>query len=372
MLSDRIREKSKTKDHTCQAGRKLFPPACLMKIPASRMFPRTENENKAKRETYQKALAEWTRAKEDYKINYEEATALSRELYSEKSKTQRELNYTKGLFNGKKKKELEEKLNDIEHKLKKLVIPTEPGKKPEEPVIWILNKPEKAAFYSEHSEFLREMIKRIKAGLSPSWGSLYNSLNSIKSETQVVLGQYPIDGQEKCAPVEWTVLVIRDKKALLLSKNGIDAKKYNDNLAEVTWETSSIREFMNTTMVDMLFSEYEKRILVQTKNINPMNPVFNTSGGKDTEDYIFLLNEKEVEQYLRNSSDKTVYPTPYALAKNPKKESSENAMWWIRTPGRFQSRVAYVDSMGRVSARGEFANAVLVLRPACWIDVSEF
>ena len=68
---------------------------------------------------------------------------------------------------------------------------------------------------------------------------------------------YAQDGKED---IEWTVLDIQGDSYLLISKYGLDAKPFNfqqeedsENPNYVTWETCSLREWLNNDFLNMAF-----------------------------------------------------------------------------------------------------------------------
>ena len=59
----------------------------------------------------------------------------------------------------------------------------------------------------------------------------------------VTFGRYEQDGDKENGPeeIEWVLLDVQDGKALLLSKYGLEAKPYNTEYTDVTWETCTLR-----------------------------------------------------------------------------------------------------------------------------------
>ena len=48
-------------------------------------------------------------------------------------------------------------------------------------------------------------------------------------------------------PIQWIVLeVVKDEKVLLLSQNAIACKPFNYGFGDCTWETSSLRKWLNS------------------------------------------------------------------------------------------------------------------------------
>lgn len=76
----------------------------------------------------------------------------------------------------------------------------------------------------------------------------------------VSFGKYEQDnntsnGKEK---IEWLVLEVKDGKALVISKYALDCKPYNTSSTNVTWETCSLRNWLNNDFINSAFSATEK------------------------------------------------------------------------------------------------------------------
>ncbi len=110
-------------------------------------------------------------------------------------------------------------------------------------------------------------------------------------------------------PLKWRVLSIdADGNALLLSDRNIDVKEYNTTYTEVTWETCTLRSYLNSYgsgsnicgenhsadgFLTNAFNSSERSAIKTTVVKNPDNPVFGTEGGNNTEDKLFLLSLDE-------------------------------------------------------------------------------
>ena len=94
-------------------------------------------------------------------------------------------------------------------------------------------------------------------------------------------------------PYEWRVLDVQDGKALIITENVIEERKYNEESKDVTWETCTLRKYLNGGFLRKLTGEQQRRI-AETRVINENNPQYGTKGGNDTSDRIFLLSLEEV------------------------------------------------------------------------------
>ena len=157
----------------------------------------------------------------------------------------------------------------------------------------------------------------------------------------VSFGVYEQDNNLSNGPegVEWVVLAVEDGRALLLSKYGLDAKPYHEKDEACTWETSTIREWLNGEFFNMAFRTEEQQFIQTVTVSTPDDEYSGTSGGNDTQDKIFLLSREEVERYrpIGEKSPATM-ATAYARKNGVWKIGSAemdrdyygNCAWWLR------------------------------------------
>lgn len=173
--------------------------------------------------------------------------------------------------------------------------------------------------------------------------------------------------------VEWLVLDRHDGKALLISKYCLDAKPYNESYTPVTWETCTLRQWLNSNFIDETFSAAEKAIICDTYLQNKGNSEYGTEGGNDTTDKVFLLSIDEAEKYFANDEARMAKATDYAEEKGAYILSSNiNSWWWLRSPGRYENRAVHVRGAGSINCSGySVANDSDGVRPAMWINIRE-
>ncbi len=176
-------------------------------------------------------------------------------------------------------------------------------------------------------------------------------------------------------PIKWLVLTKEGNKVLLISKQALDCKPYNTSESDVTWETCSLRKWLNGTFLDAAFSPEERIRIVSTTVSADKNPQYTTNPGNATTDKVFLLSIDEAEQYFDNDEARKCVPTAYAMAIDTDasgpctKGGATTREWWLRSPGLEQGGAACVTSVGAVAYGGipvEFYDCVYV-RPALWI-----
>lgn len=175
--------------------------------------------------------------------------------------------------------------------------------------------------------------------------------------------------------VEWLVLDKKDGKALLISKYCLDAKEYdkNENNESVTWENSTLRQWLNSCFINEAFTDEEKALICGTHLQNPDNPEYGTDGGNDTTDKVFLLSIDEATRYFASDKARMAEATDYAKEQGIYVSGKNgNSWWWLRSLGRNKSDTAYVDIGGSVRNYGSYANdGESGVRPAMWVNIGE-
>lgn len=190
-------------------------------------------------------------------------------------------------------------------------------------------------------------------------------------QRSVYFGSYEQDndfsnGKE---PIEWVVAQIKEGKIFLVSKYCLDSRPYHDACTDVTWETSSIRTWLNTDFMDTAFSAAEQAQICDTELTNGVNFTYKTPGGNDTADKVFLLSLSEVRSAFSTDSERVAYATKYAVAQGAEQITASGSSWyWTRTPGYTQDCAVYVCGEGNTYFSGHIVNQTgSALRPAIWI-----
>ena len=140
-------------------------------------------------------------------------------------------------------------------------------------------------------------------------------------ERYITFGRYPQTAvRTDSTPIEWQVLEVRDGKALVISRYGLDVKPFNTHWTDVTWETCTLRSWLNNEFLRKAFRTTEQSAILTTAVDNSHGfSEWNTDGGKDTQDQIFPLSYAEAHQFFsvtlenRNNKKARVAPTAYAI-----------------------------------------------------------
>ena len=175
--------------------------------------------------------------------------------------------------------------------------------------------------------------------------------------------------------IKWLVLEVKDGKALVISKYALDCKQYNTSRTAVTWETSTLRKWLNNDFINKAFSAVEKAMIPTVTVSADKNPDYSTNPGNATQDQVFLLSITEANQYFSSNSARQCEPTDYAVAKGAY-VNSHRCWWWLRSPGLYQNIAARVDRYGDVVRYGDYVGRYVddddftAVRPALWIDLN--
>lgn len=199
----------------------------------------------------------------------------------------------------------------------------------------------------------------------------------------VTFGTYPqTKAGNDATPIEWLVLARDGDKALLISCYGLDAQPYNTSIIDVTWETCTLRKWLNGTFYNKAFSSAEQAAILTTNVDNSKSQCYsawNTSGGNNTHDKVFLLSYAEANKYfgVTYSGDintkSRVAPTAYAIAQGAFRNSSKhvdstNTGWLLRSPGNGRGKAAVVFPIGSLGSIGVSYDSSAV-RPALWVNL---
>ena len=159
---------------------------------------------------------------------------------------------------------------------------------------------------------------------------------------------------------EWIVVDIQENRMLLLSRYLLVPVAYYPEFTEVTWETSTLRKWLNETYFNYAFSAEEQEMILTTYVPNPANEENGTDGGRETEDRIFIFSSQELLSYFPDAEDRVA-----------KAADGTAFHYWLRTPGSNNKRAIYVDNVGLPGYSGDSVNTCEnFIRPALWIDLS--
>ena len=216
---------------------------------------------------------------------------------------------------------------------------------------------------------------------TPQTISKTTKIDSIVVGDTVYFGFYEQDADSSngTEAIEWEVLAVDGSNVLLISRYGLDGQDYHTSGKDVTWETSTLREWLNQSFYNAAFS-VEEQALIAESTINPdKHPEYDTDPGNATQDKVFILSMSEAKEYMPNNSNRLCWPTEYARQRgafaSKAKDSYETGAcgWWLRTPGMEQNRAVYTMCGGSFFTSGIDGNTnsmAPAVRPVIWISLS--
>ena len=190
-----------------------------------------------------------------------------------------------------------------------------------------------------------------------------------KKSTIPAVGSYITFGYYGGQAIEWRVLAVSGTKVFVISRYGLDAKLYNETDASVTWETCTLRVWLNNSFYNNAFSAAEKGRIQTTTVQNNNNPTYGTAGGNTTYDKVFLLSLSEASTYFKSDSERKCYPME-RIKNNIPHKADGICRWWLRSPGVSSNRAEIIDVVGNLGTYGVTVDfATYAVRPALWYDL---
>ena len=203
--------------------------------------------------------------------------------------------------------------------------------------------------------------------INPSPSLESGSFSNVSVEDKIDFGTYNNE------PITWQVLDKQDDKMLLLSDKVLYRAEYDDgHTRNVTWADCTLRASLNGDFYNNSFSDVEKTKILMTHVVNSDNMAYETPGGEDTDDKIFLLSIDEANRYF--------------VADNIREATTlkgESIWWWLRSPGRLSYYAAGVHYGGEIDEDGNYVeeysdfrdkedNIIYYyggVRPAMWVNL---
>lgn len=192
----------------------------------------------------------------------------------------------------------------------------------------------------------------------------------------VTFGSYEQDNVKGngAEAIEWQVIAENGDEVLLLSKYCLDVKPYQNSSSNVTWESCSIREWLNKDFLNAAFSSEAQNFIKLSALTNEDNGYFGTEGGENTEDKVFLLSAEDINTYFGPGKIDEDYlqalVTEYTISQRISREG-DYGNWWLRSPGYDNTRALYVNTVGETIIRGGSAKySYYAVRPALWLKLN--
>ena len=190
-------------------------------------------------------------------------------------------------------------------------------------------------------------------------------------------GQYYEDESSTVKqPIKWRVLSVNGDDAFLLADEGLDCQRYNESEEAVTWETSTIRKWLNETFMKEAFNEKEQNSIKDT--------MITTENSEDTTDKVFLLSKEDVGNVTYGfdpvldsiSGTRSMNITNYCKSKGARMWQIEYFSgfydpWWLRTTEKDNTCAASASMWNGIVYSSDMTNSRHAVRPAIHIDLSK-
>ena len=202
-------------------------------------------------------------------------------------------------------------------------------------------------------------------------------LNTASVGDHVIFGSFEQDnnmanGKE---PIEWLVLAKDENRILVISRYALDCQQYNTSRKNVTWETCSLRKWLNETFFNVAFSKEEQERIPNVTVSTDKNTSSGKNAGNSTTDQVFLLSILEAKNYFSSAEVRKCAPTDYAVAQGVRTSDSYKVngrtacWWWLRSLGKDQISAASVYVSGSIYDSGNYFDvSSIAVRPALWLN----
>ena len=212
--------------------------------------------------------------------------------------------------------------------------------------------------YKNSSELVEECYKKI--------------FSNVSLGDEVTFGSYEQDNNSSDGKevIEWTVLDSNENGVLLISNNALDSKPYHDDAGntDITWETCSLREWLNNGFINDSFSAGEQKDIKSTLVKTDPNPEYESSPAvNDTEDKVFLLSNQELDHYYPSDNERTVTASESVKQSEVYWSDNENCIWWLRSMN-MPGIASFVDNDGIVDKLGDGVGSIKAVRPVLWVS----
>ena len=194
---------------------------------------------------------------------------------------------------------------------------------------------------------------------------VYATIGLVEEGEIIKFGKYEQDNdlENGKEDIEWIVLKVEGGKAFLISEYVLDYQPYHNRKGEVSWETSSLRAWLNEEFFNEAFSEKEKEIVLPS-----------TPAGYLIQDHVFLWSFQEAPSpVLKQDELRKCQATAYAKGQGAYTTYMENVTWWwlIHTTServdQGPKQAFFIMHTGHES--DSWVTASAGVRPVLWIDL---
>lgn len=206
-------------------------------------------------------------------------------------------------------------------------------------------------------------------------------------------GDGKTDKEDKKKPIKWRVLSVDGDDAFLLADKNLDTQRYNDMSADATWETCTIRSWLNgygakenicgknyssNNFMTYAFTDEEQAAIKTTDLVS----------GDDTEEesnvsdkaYLLSLDEVTKSEYgfvfsydsgwYTHKSVNTAYVADGGEINSNMASTGSVDWWWLRSSRPNAKAVCVYGGVAPINVHGQDVGAGHAVRPALHLDLS--
>ena len=227
-----------------------------------------------------------------------------------------------------------------------------------------------------------------------TWDSIYFG-HYLQEDTN---GDGTVDGNDEKQPIKWRVLSVDGDDAFLMADQGLDCKKYNETRTSVTWETCTLRSWLNGysaadnvdgkdyssgNFINTAFTATERSAIKYSWVVNADNSSYGTDGGNSTLDRIYLLSIDDVTNsrfgfyniFNNSSATRNMIVTNYVRERNDEVSTDTGQVglsaWWLRSPAYYSEGASALQRDGSAYEYGVYASSGGVdVRPVLHLNLS--
>ena len=222
---------------------------------------------------------------------------------------------------------------------------------------------------------------RISNGVT-TWDCIYFG-NYWQNDTN---GDGKANQNDEKEPIKWRVLSVDGDDAFLLADQNLDYQPYNKVIDDVTWETCTLRTFLNRTFLNNSFSVEEQQAIFDSTVVNKL--YHGIDGGTDTIDKVYLLAIEDVTNTIygfdtstyncssvSREARNTFFATNRCDGSSPyiglmDSNYGDNCSWWLRSPGENGNIALIVRYDGYGCGSGYTVGDGFAVRPVLHLNLS--
>jgi hypothetical protein len=174
------------------------------------------------------------------------------------------------------------------------------------------------------------------------------------------------------------VLGETNNKVLLMAEQCLDAQPYNETRESVTWETCTLRTWLNKDFMNLAFTTKEQAAISKETIVTEGNSFFETTEAYSTTDKIFIPSRKEVtttdwgfDTTESLSDSRTTDNTAYCASKEGRLAVGEKDNYWLRNQGQWNTAACSVCVNGLILYLVDVDETTVGVRPMFYLDMTK-